>query len=106
MEAVLLVIHLIVAIGIIAVVMLQPSEAGGGLVGGGSNNAMMPRRSADAMTRLTTIFAACFFCTSLLLAILASRGPSSKGILELVGENAPAVEAPASPASSLAPEHE
>ena len=43
MEAVLLVIHLIVAIGIIVLVMLQPAEAGG-FVGGGASNLMAPRR--------------------------------------------------------------
>ncbi|MDD9899448.1 MAG: preprotein translocase subunit SecG [Alphaproteobacteria bacterium] len=88
MEAVLLVIHLIVAVAIIAVVMLQPAEAGGFVGGGGSaSNMMMPRRSADFMTRLTTGLAGCFFLTSLLLAIVSSHRPETKSILEMAAES-------------------
>jgi len=83
MEAVLLVVHLIVAVGIIAVVLIQPSEAGGFLGSSGSmTNMMMPRRSADVLTRITTILAGCFFVTSLLLAIVASNRPVHKSILD------------------------
>ena len=89
MEAVILVIHLIVALGIIAVVLIQPSEAGGFLGSGGSmSNMMAPRRSVDALTRLTTILAGCFFLTSLALAIMAERHGANKSILDAV----PAVE--------------
>ena len=83
MEAVLLVIHLIIALGIIVVVLIQPSEAGGFLGSGGSmSNMMAPRRSADALTRLTGILAAAFFVTSLLLAILAGNRPQEKSIMD------------------------
>ena len=108
MEAVILVIHLIVALGIIAAVLVQPAEAGG-FLGSGGGNAMTPRRSADTMTRLTTILAGTFFATSLLLAILASRAPAEKSILDIAGEAAPAVEktvtpdAPAAPVEKKAP---
>lgn len=84
MQEVLLVIHLIVAIGIIAVVLLQPSETGGFMGNSGSmSNLMAPRRTADALTRTTTILAGLFFCTSLLLAITASSNPKTEGILEM-----------------------
>lgn len=84
MQEVLLVIHLIVAIGIIAVVLLQPSETGGFMGNSGSmSNLMAPRRTADALTRTTTILAGLFFCTSLLLAITASSSPKTEGILEM-----------------------
>jgi preprotein translocase subunit SecG len=83
MEAVLLVIHLIVALAIIAIVLIQPSEAGGFLGSSGSmSNMMMPRRSADVLTRATTILAGCFFVTSLLLAVMASNRPAHKSILD------------------------
>lgn len=93
MEAVLLVIHLIVAVGIIIVVLIQPSEAGGflGSGGGSMSNMMMPRRSADLLTRVTTILAGCFFLTSLFLAILAGHKPKAASILEHV-ETPPAAE--------------
>jgi preprotein translocase subunit SecG len=89
-QEILLVIHLIVAVGIIALVLLQPAETGGFAGNSGSmSNLMAPRRTADAMTRATTILAGCFFCTSLLLAVTASSAPQKQGILEMV-EGAPA----------------
>lgn len=97
MEAVLLVIHLIVAIGIIVTILVQPSEAGGFMGNTGAmSNLMVQRRSGDVLTRATTILAGIFFLTSLLLAISASSRPVQKGILELdTGEAKPAVTAPA-----------
>lgn len=76
MEAVLLVVHLIIALGIIVMVLIQPAESGGFLGSGGSmSNMMAPRRKGDVLTRMTGIFATCFFITSLLLAIIASHNP-------------------------------
>ena len=75
MEAVLLVIHLIIALGIIVLVLIQPAESGGFLGSGGSmSNMMAPRRKGDVLTRTTGILATAFFVTSLLLAIVASHG--------------------------------
>lgn len=108
MEAVILVIHLIVALAIIAVVLIQPAEAGGflGSGSGSMSNMMAPRRSADVLTRLTTILAGVFFLTSLVLAIMAENGGASKkSIIDAVAaqpqqQTAPAAakeEAPAAP---------
>src|SRR4051812_8616796 len=95
MEAVLLVIHLIVALAIICVVLIQPSEAGGFLGSGGSmSNMLAPRRSADVLTRVTAGLALCFFVTSLLLAVLASHKPVKASILDAA---APAATAPVKP---------
>lgn len=93
LQEILLVVHLIVAVGIIALVLLQPSESGGFTGNSGSmSNLMAPRRTADAMTRATTILAGCFFCTSLLLAVTASSNPKQQGILDMVGDKPAAVE--------------
>jgi preprotein translocase subunit SecG len=84
MESVLLVVHLIIAVGIIAVILLQPAESGGFLGSSGTmSNLMAPRRGADAITRLTTILACCFFATSLTLAIVASHKDGPKSIMDL-----------------------
>lgn len=84
MEAVLLVIHLIVAIGIVVTILVQPSESGGFMGNSGSmSNLMVQRRSGDVLSRATTILAAIFFMTSLTLAIIAGNRPLAKGILEL-----------------------
>lgn len=86
MEQVILVIHIIVATSIIAVVLIQRSEGGGlgiGGSGGGLGNLATVRGTADFLTRLTAILAACFMGTSLLLAVLASQNAPQKSILEV-----------------------
>lgn len=109
MEAVLLVIHLIIALAIICFVLLQPSESGGFLGNSGSmSNMMSQRRSGDPMSHATTILAGCFFLTSLLLAIYAGNRPAEKSILDAVAADEAAVTAPAAtgtdtPATPKAP---
>jgi preprotein translocase subunit SecG len=98
MMSVILVIHLIVALAIIAVVLVQPSEAGGFLGSGGSmSNMMAPRRKGDVLTRLTTILAGIFFLTSLSLAILAEHHGVAKSILDVPTETTSPAAAHASP---------
>lgn len=110
MEAVILVIHLIVAVGLIIMILIQPSEAGGFMGTGSMSNLMAPRRGADVMTRTTTILAGCFFATSLLLAIAASHAPARKSILDVdagtkkTEKQAPAPVAPANIKTDAAPE--
>ena len=90
MESVVLVIHLMIALSIIAVVLLQRSE-GGGLGIGGGNGGMgglaSPRSTADFLTRLTGVLAAAFMTTSLTLAVLSGANRAEPvSILELAGE--------------------
>jgi preprotein translocase subunit SecG len=92
MEAVVLVIHLIVALAIIAVVLIQPSEVGGFLGSSGSmTNMMAPRRTGNILTRLTTILAGIFFLTSLSLALFAEHHAKPASILDIATDQ-PAVE--------------
>lgn len=93
MSAVILVIHLIVAVALIIAILIQPSEAGGFMGNSGSmSNMMAPRRTADVMTRTTTILAGCFFLTSMFLAIAAGNRPEPSSILDApAGQEAPAV---------------
>lgn len=102
MEAVILVIHLIVALAIIAVVLVQPSEAGGFMGNSGSmSNMMTPRRGADALTRVTTILAGIFFLTSLSLAIIAENRAPAKSILDVATDQPAAAKiVPAAPAKA------
>lgn len=81
---VVLVIHLILALGIICLVLVQRSEGGGlgvGGGGGGLGNLATAHSTANALTRTTAIFAACFFATSLILAILAGTHSKPQGLL-------------------------
>jgi preprotein translocase subunit SecG len=79
MEEVILVIHLFLALGIIGLVLLQRSEGGGlGIGGGGLGNIASPMGTKTLLTRLTAVFAAAFFCTSLVLGILAGAHSSER----------------------------
>ena len=78
MTEVLLAIHLMIAAALVCVVLLQRSEGGGlgigGGGGGGMGGFMSARGTANLLTRATAILAACFFTTSLSLAIIADSG--------------------------------
>ncbi|MCB1532369.1 MAG: preprotein translocase subunit SecG [Alphaproteobacteria bacterium] len=90
MEAVVLVIHLILALAIIGLVLLQRSEGGGlgiGGGGGGLGNVASAKSMNNVLTRATAICATAFFCTSLFLGILAGKHSNAgKSILDRLEE--------------------
>src|SRR5262245_52695067 len=92
MDSVVLVIHLFLALAIIGLVLLQRSEGGGlGMGGGGLGGLASPRGTANVLSRATAICAAAFFCTSLILAIMAGRNSTAgTSILDALAEPAPA----------------
>jgi preprotein translocase subunit SecG len=74
----LLVVHVIVAVALVGVILMQRSE-GGGFTGGGSPAGLMSARgAADFLTRTTTILASIFVLLSIGLAALATvnRAPA------------------------------
>lgn len=76
MENVVLVIHLMIALAIIGLVLLQRSSGGGLGIGGGSGGLgdfATARSTANALTKATTFLAILFFATSLTLGILAKN---------------------------------
>ena len=95
MENVVLSIHLILALLLIGVVLLQRSEGGGLGMGGCGGGAISARGTATALTKLTWIFAVAFILTSITLTILATRGGDSGSVVDsLTGEAvAPAEDA-------------
>ncbi len=99
MENVILTVHLILALVMIGVVLLQRSEGGGLLSGGGAFSA---RGTANALTKLTWILAAAFIVTSITLTILASNKSTGSSVFDTAPAEAPAT-APAAPASDLLP---
>jgi preprotein translocase subunit SecG len=104
MITIVLVIHLILAVALVGVVLLQQSEGGAlGIGGGGGMSGFMTGRStANLLTRTTAILAALFFVTSITLVIMAGgRHGVSRGI-ELP-TTAPVTQPAAPPASSSAP---
>ncbi len=87
MATVLLVLHLMIAAGLVGVVLLQRSEGGGlGMGGGGGGGFMTGRGTANLLTRVTAGLAALFFVTSISLTLLAkhnSRGASPLDLPQL-----------------------
>ncbi|MBM3519873.1 MAG: preprotein translocase subunit SecG [Alphaproteobacteria bacterium] len=76
METVLLVVHLIVAIALIGIVLLQRSEGGAlgiGGSGGGAGNIFSTRGVGNTLTRTTAYLAIAFFATSIALTLLATK---------------------------------
>lgn len=98
---VLLVIHLMLALALIGVVLLQRSEGGGlgigGGGGGGGGGFLSGRGTANLLTRATAILAGFFMLTSISLSILASRSTHPRSILDEMPVSAPAQEEPAQP---------
>lgn len=77
MSAIILTVHLLIALALIGTILLQRSEGGAlgiGGGGGGGANVFSSRGSANALTRATAILAVCFFATSITLALLARGG--------------------------------
>ncbi|MBB4286439.1 preprotein translocase subunit SecG [Roseospira goensis] len=111
MITVILVIHLLIAIAMVALILLQRSEGGAlGIGGGGGGGGVMSGRAAgNLLTRSTGILAAAFMATSLTLAILADSGQRTGSVLDAAppateaGEQAPDADAGTVPAPDAAP---
>lgn len=95
METVVLVVHLILALCIIVLVLMQRSEGGGltGTTSGGAGNFASPKSTANVLTRATAICFTLFIVTSMTLAIMANNRTSTSDILQKL--EAPAAEAAA-----------
>ncbi len=96
MENVVLTIHLILALLLIGIVLLQRSE-GGGLGMGGGGGAVSSRAAATALGKITWGLAIGFIITSITLTILAASDAGSSSVVDQLGGTLPAVEAPAVP---------
>jgi preprotein translocase subunit SecG len=102
MATVLLIVHIMIALALIGVVLLQRSEGGAlGIGGGGGGGFMTGRGAANFLTRATAGLAAAFFATSLLLTLIAQ--PTQRSILDVPGQPGTAPKggqrAPAAPTS-------
>ncbi len=99
LQPTMLVVHLLVVIALVAVILVQPSEGGGlGMSGGGMSGFMTGRAQANFFTKVTTVLAAGFFITALVITILTSRTQSSgEDLLNRVQqqEQSAVIEAPA-----------
>jgi preprotein translocase subunit SecG len=103
--SIVLVVHLLAAVGIIGLVLIQHgkgADMGAAFGSGASGSLFGASGSANFLSRATAILAAVFFLTSLSLAYLASNQPKNTG-----GVMQNAVQSPASPSglpASVAPQ--
>lgn len=98
MENVVLIVHLILALSLIAVVLLQRSE-GGGLGMGGGGGAVSGRAAATALGKVTWVLATLFIITSITLTIIAAEKSAGSSVIDRLGATPPALnDTPGAPA--------
>jgi preprotein translocase subunit SecG len=113
MILILFAIHILIAIALVGVVLLQKSEGGalGSIGGGGGMSGFMTGRStANLLTRATAILFALFIATSVSLVLLNNRQQAQPSILGNAPASLPALPslptpraAPAGPAAPQVP---
>lgn len=103
MESIVLVVHILLALGIIGFVMLQQgkgADAGASFGGGASQTVFGSSGSGNFLSRTTAWLAAAFFVTSLGLAMYAKQyaesgadiGIPSQEVIEKLEKDTPSVE--------------
>jgi preprotein translocase subunit SecG len=98
MANVILIVHLLLALSLIAVVLLQRSEGGGLGMGGGGGGVMSGRPPGTPLGKVTWALAIAFIATSMTLTILAAAGGDGASVVDRL-QPAPSgeVDAPALP---------
>ncbi|QBQ53575.1 preprotein translocase subunit SecG [Nitrosococcus wardiae] len=87
MHSVLLVFHILVAIALVSLVLIQHgkgADAGAAFGSGASATVFGARGSANFLTRASGILAAVFFITSLSLAYFSVREPQTASVTQTV----------------------
>jgi len=103
--SVVVVLHVLIALAIIGLVLLQHgkgADMGSGFGGGASGSLFGATGSANFLSRTTAVLATLFFVTSLGLAYLAASKPRGSGGVLDAAKSAP--EVPAAPAKAPAAE--
>ena len=110
MESALLIVHILVAICIVGLVLIQHGKGadagaafGAGGAGGASGSVFGAQGSGNFLSRSTGMLATVFFLTSLSLAYLAKNVEGEKSLMERVPEEAPVVEMAPEKAESDSP---
>jgi len=91
-EKLVLILHLLVALFIIALVLLQRgkgADAGTGFGAGASGTVFGARGSSSFFSRATAILATLFFATSLALAYFATLAPPAQSLIDSAGAGEP-----------------
>ncbi len=104
METIVVVVHVIAAIAIVGLVLLQQgkgADAGAAFGSGASQTVFGSSGSGNFLTRSTSIAATVFFITSLTLAIFAKQNTSAGFVDGLPIVNPDLLTQPASPVSDI-----
>ena len=101
---VLIVLHVLVALSIIGLVLLQHgkgADMGSGFGGGASGSLFGATGSANFLSRTTAVLAAVFFVLSLALAYTATRRPAEEGggVIDVIRSRQQPPQTPAPPAA-------
>ncbi len=107
MESLVLVLHVLVAVAMIALILLQQgkgAEMGASFGAGASQTVFGAAGSAGFLTKATAVLAAIFFVTSLGLAIYAKKNAQGFGLVpevpvEHAADSKPASDVPVVPAA-------
>lgn len=114
METVILIVHVLAAIGVISLVLMQQgkgADMGAAFGSGASSTVFGSQGSSSFITRATAVLATMFFITSLVLAVFSSRGVdetsvTESAVTEMVDSEASVAEdmpsAPQAPAAEAA----
>jgi preprotein translocase subunit SecG len=97
---IIIVVHVLVALAIIGLVLLQHgkgADMGSGFGGGASSSLFGATGSANFLSRATAVLATLFFILSLVLAYLATNRPHESGS---VVDRVPQQQQPAAPAAA------
>ena len=88
MTSVLLVVHVVTAVVIIVLVLMQQGRGAdmGAAFGGGSQTLFGARGSANFLSRITGLLATVFFVTSLTLAYLFGQGNQPQSVTDQIIE--------------------
>jgi preprotein translocase subunit SecG len=100
-----LVFHMLCAVSIIGLVLLQRgkgAEAGAGFGGGASATVFGARGSGSFLSHMTATLAALFFITSLTLAYLGGKPAAQNSVLDQV-QSAPLAPTDSAPLTAPAP---
>lgn len=100
METVILTVHLILALFLIVIVLLQKNEGAALLSGGGNTQA---RGKATTLTKLTWLLAIAFIATSLALTIMATRDSGGSSVVDTISGGAPSSDEEPADQSPLLP---
>src|ERR1700719_633133 len=103
MIVLLFVVHVLIAIALVGVVLLQKSEGGAlGMGGGGMSGFMTGRSTANLLTRVTALLAGAFFLIRIALVWLSNASQAPRSLIAQ-GPAPSTSEAPAAPAAPAAP---